>query len=169
MQSKYEPIDIVLNSGDVYRQKPGLQHLQPEHMTGIFRHPHQNIRPSRPDLPERLCTTMQSSQKAPPVKPADCRCVVEIWGNAEHHGLRLKSQDSCRSAVCLPQPISVIEKGRPSRECRRPKHLYLNPASVAFAEDTRHQARSRMTILQALYNAVDLVKEALPKGSVFPK
>jgi len=46
---------------------------------------------------------------------------------------------------------------------------YLNPASVAFAEDTRHQARSRIIILQALYNAVDLVKEALPKDSVFLK
>ena len=45
----------------------------------------------------------------------------------------------------------------------------LNSASVAFAEDTRHQARSRIIILQVLYNAVDLVKEALPKGSVFPK
>jgi len=36
---------------------------------------------------------------------------------------------------------------------------------MLFAEDTRHQARIRMTILQALYNAVDLVKEALPKGT----
>ena len=47
--------------------------------------------------------------------------------------------------------------------------FYLNPASVAFAKDTRHQARSRIFILQALYNAVDLVKEAFPKGLVFPK
>jgi hypothetical protein len=47
--------------------------------------------------------------------------------------------------------------------------LYLNPASVAFAKDTRHQARRRISILQAVYNAVDLVKEALPEGSVFPK
>jgi hypothetical protein len=42
-------------------------------------------------------------------------------------------------------------------------------ASVAFAEDARRQARRRIFILQALYNAVDLVKEALPKGLVFPK
>jgi hypothetical protein len=42
-------------------------------------------------------------------------------------------------------------------------------ASVAFAKDTRHQARRRISILQAVYNAVDLVKEALPEGSVFPK
>jgi len=41
----------------------------------------------------------------------------------------------------------------------------LTPASVSFAEDTRHQARSRIIILQALDNAVDSVKEALPKGS----
>jgi len=42
-----------------------------------------------------------------------------------------------------------------------------NPASVSFAEDTRHQARSRIMILQALDNAVDSVKEALTKGSIF--
>ena len=42
---------------------------------------------------------------------------------------------------------------------------YLKPASVSFAKDTRHQASSRIIILQALDNAVDSVKEALPKGS----
>jgi len=50
-----------------------------------------------------------------------------------------------------------------------PFTYHLNPASVSFAKDTRHQARSRILILQALYNAVDLVKEALPEGSVFSK
>jgi hypothetical protein len=41
---------------------------------------------------------------------------------------------------------------------------YLNFASVEFAEDTRHQARSCSSLPQALDNAVDSVKSALPKG-----
>ncbi len=48
-------------------------------------------------------------------------------------------------------------------------HMEPKSCSVAFAKDTRHQVRSRIFILQALYNAVDLIKEAFPKGSVFPK
>lgn len=47
------------------------------------------------------------------------------------------------------------------------KMYYLKLASVSFAEYTRHQARSRIIILQAFDNAVDSVKEALPKGSTF--
>jgi hypothetical protein len=42
---------------------------------------------------------------------------------------------------------------------------HLKPGSVSFAGNARHQARSRIVILQALDNAVDSVKEALPKGS----
>jgi hypothetical protein len=68
------------------------------------------------------------------------------------------------------QIIFYLSDSRAFLPLFHPFLLYnLNPASVAFAKDTRHQAGSRMTILQALYNAVDLVKEALPKGSVFPK
>jgi len=47
--------------------------------------------------------------------------------------------------------------------------FHLKTASVSFAEAARQQARSRIIILQALDNAVDSVKEALPKGSAFWK
>jgi hypothetical protein len=47
--------------------------------------------------------------------------------------------------------------------------LHLKLASASFAEDTRHQVRSRIGILQALDNEVDSVKEALQKGSTFWK
>jgi hypothetical protein len=47
----------------------------------------------------------------------------------------------------------------------RIKKYNLNPESVALAKDTRHQARRRISTLQAVCNAVDLVKEALPEGS----
>ena len=40
----------------------------------------------------------------------------------------------------------------------------LNFASVDFAGGTRHQVRSCSTLPQALDNAVDSVKSALPKG-----
>jgi len=40
----------------------------------------------------------------------------------------------------------------------------LDLASAEFAEDTRHQVRSCSTLPQALDNAVDSVKSALPKG-----
>jgi len=39
--------------------------------------------------------------------------------------------------------------------------------TVSFSEGTRHQARSLIMILQALDNAINSVKEALPKGSFF--
>ena len=51
------------------------------------------------------------------------------------------------------------------------KNYPLNPASVSFAEDAIHQARSRMMILQTLDKVPPFggINEAFPKGSTFLK
>jgi len=82
--------------------------------------------------------------------------MIFIWPYQQSSSVPSEKEGFMGSSLLLTHPHFIFS-------------CYLNPASVAFAEDTRHQARSRIFILQALYNAVDLVKKALPKGSVFPK